>query len=188
MNEKKQKIIVQAALLFHQYGYNNVGINMILSAIGIPKGSFYHFFKSKEDLIIHVIQYHFHGSVSLFNDVMGDNRSVDGLKQFLSLYFKQLEANGYRDGCPVGNLMVEMSSISEAARQELMKWIGFLENEIAEILVLDKIVEDDEAASLASYIMSAFEGAVMQSKVRQDGKPLNEFMRYVFEYELIKKR
>lgn len=48
--DKRTKIIELCADLIHQYGYNNVGIQKIIEKADIPKGSFYHFFNSKEDL------------------------------------------------------------------------------------------------------------------------------------------
>ena len=50
--DKREKIIKISADLFHQYGYNSVGLSTILNKAEVPKGSFYHYFKSKEDLLI----------------------------------------------------------------------------------------------------------------------------------------
>ena len=57
-NNKKQIIIEKSAELFHQNGYHNTGLSLILKELNIPKGSFYNYFESKESLTVDVISWH----------------------------------------------------------------------------------------------------------------------------------
>ena len=54
-DERKNEIIETAAALFEQKGYEHCSVNDILNAIGIAKGTFYHYFKSKEEVLDAVV-------------------------------------------------------------------------------------------------------------------------------------
>lgn len=177
---KKQLIIEKAAMLIHYYGYNNLGISKILSELGIPKGTFYHFFKSKEEMLLEVIRLHRKNTEAIFTASMTEVRSLKSLKVFFNHFFDRLKEINYTHGCPIGNLMTEISDLSEDARKELMLWSNYLEDEISTLLVEELNKEKDYADTLANFIVSSFEGAVMKSKVERSGKPLENFNEYIF--------
>lgn len=173
---KKENIIKIAADLFHKYSYQSVGLSMILKEANIPKGSFYHYFKNKDDLLIEVIHYFIDETISIFNNF---SKSVDGLYGFFNAYFKRFEDIGFTRGCPIGNFALELSDVNEDARLCFKEWTTFLEKEIKMIL-LNENYESHEAKSLSSFMVSAFEGALLKAKIEKTKKPLNEFNYYIF--------
>ena len=56
--ETKAKILQQGAELVYRQGFNNTGIQEILESAGVPKGSFYFYFKSKEQFGLELIDYY----------------------------------------------------------------------------------------------------------------------------------
>lgn len=181
--DKKETIIVTAADLMHQYGYNNMGIKKILDETGIPKGSFYYYFDSKEDLGMSIIELYINETKKLFD--MFD-KNIAGLKNFFGCYFKKFEEFGYKRGCPIGNLVLEMSDINENFRLKLLEWSTFLEVGIYEILKNSYLKDNIDAKSFASFIISNFEGALLKAKLEKSLKPINEFNHYIFDV-LLKK-
>lgn len=175
---KRDEIIVIAANLIHEYGYNNIGIKKILEEANIPKGSFYYYFKSKEDLALAVIEFHIENTKAVFNQV---DRSLEGLRDFFNFFFRRLEEMEYKKGCPIGNLILELTDLKESFREKLLEWVKLLEEEITEILKISGFKEEIEPRSLASFIITSFEGAIMKAKLEKNKVPIDEFNYYVFE-------
>jgi len=176
--DKKAKILQIAANLMHQYGYNNVGIKQILDEAEIPKGSFYYYFDSKEDLGLRVIECYIRNTKEMFNNIEKD---INGLKDFFNSYFKMFEDFQYQRGCPIGNLVLELSDIKESFRLKLLEWSTFLEKEIYEILKKSNLKGKYDKKRLASFIISTFEGVLLKAKLEKNRKPLEEFNYYIFE-------
>lgn len=160
--DKREAIIFTAAGLIHQHGYNKVGIKSILDELSIPKGSFYHYFKSKEDLGVAIIDVY-------INDTKGCTLSVtqdlEGLKAFYGVFFDRLKALSLQRGCPVGNLILELSDENEVFRSKLFEWYDMLLQWTASILEAEGI---DKSLDKARALTAAFEGTMMLSKLDKD--------------------
>ena len=89
MNGKKEEIILIGAELIHEHGYHNVGIKKILDVAQIPKGSFYHYFKSKEDLALCIIDFHINRTKDMFGSI---DKTKEGLKVFFDMFFNMLRS------------------------------------------------------------------------------------------------
>ncbi|SHJ75550.1 TetR/AcrR family transcriptional regulator [Paramaledivibacter caminithermalis] len=175
---KKEMVILKAADMIHQYGYNNVGIKQILDETEIPKGSFYYYFKSKEDLGINVVDFYIKETKKLFS--MFD-KNIDGLRDFFNCYFKKFKEFGCKRGCPIGNLALELADKNENFRLKLLEWNTFLEEEIYNILKNSNLKKEFDAKSLSSFIISNFEGALLKAKLEKSLKPIDEFNYFIFE-------
>lgn len=181
---KKDKIIEIAADLIHEYGYNNIGLKRILDEAQIPKGSFYYYFDSKEDLALNVIDYHIQITKKILDQF---EKNVDGLKGFFNFYFEKFYELGYKRGCAIGNLIMELSDLRESFRLKLLKWSMMLESEIYEMLQNSNLDENIDKKSMSSFLVSCFEGVLLKTKVEKDSKAIKEFDYYVFKI-LLKNR
>ncbi len=179
-SNKKQKIIEKAAELIHRLGYNNLGISVLLRELGIPKGSFYYFFSSKEELLIEVIRYHLKETEKLFESVTSEGRTIDSIKSFFDIYFGMLIEMKFSFGCPVGNLMSEISDLSENARIELQLWNEYLEEQMSDILVSEKKMSKEQALGFATFILASCEGVIIRARVEKSRKALDCFNEYIF--------
>lgn len=175
---KRDEIIIIAADLIHEHGYNNIGIKKILDEANIPKGSFYHYFKSKEDLALAVIEFHIENTKIIFS---GIDRSIEGLRSFFNIFFMKLEELEYKRGCPIGNMILELSDLGESYRNKLLEWLKYLEGEIVDILENSEIKENINPRSMASFIVTSFEGAMMKTKLEKTRVAIDEFDYYIFQ-------
>lgn len=176
--DKRKYILEIAANLIHEHGYNNLGIKKILDEAKIPKGSFYHYFESKEDLALSVIDYHIEntrGFISTFE------KNLDGLRAFFNSYFKRLTDMEYKRGCAIGNLALELSDEMESARLKLLEWFSVFEDGIYEMLLNSNLEQSIDERTLASFIVSAFEGVILKAKLEKNQIPIEEFEHYVFK-------
>jgi TetR/AcrR family transcriptional repressor of nem operon len=123
----KNRIIEVGAEIMHLKGFNHTGIQEILDAAGVPKGSFYNYFKSKEDFGLQVIDY-FVGYFSLFTEGIISERSLSPLekiRRILEQFISFFESKDYAYGCPVGNLSQEMGDLSPAFREKLKEALKY---------------------------------------------------------------
>ena len=171
---KREALIFTAAKLIHEKGYNNIGIKAILDEMNIPKGSFYHYFKSKEELGLSIIDLYINDTGNCLNQV---EKSIKGLNEFFNIFFNRLVELKMKSGCPVGNLILELSDESENFRLRLLEWYNKLENWTIEVLEKEKISNSHEKAKA---LISAFEGAMLLSKLDKDDVYFKVFNKYTF--------
>ncbi|MCF6138647.1 TetR/AcrR family transcriptional regulator [Pseudalkalibacillus berkeleyi] len=168
MTSKKEHIISATAELIHAKGYESTKLSDILKAADIGKGQFYHYFSSKKDLGISVVdQYVQTWEQNLIEAILqSDKPSTDKLNEMLDWAVSYHESIGEFHGCPFGNLALEMSEHDEIFRTKINalfeKWIRSLEN------VLEDIVGGEKALMQAQAIVAQLEGGILLMKNFQD--------------------
>lgn len=167
-------------------GYQGVGINEVLRTVGVPKGSFYYYFKSKEDFGVSVIQHYAACQLQLMQALLLDS-SVNARTRLMNYYSKMKEyyaQDGFSTGCLVINLGGEISSFSEplakAIRKATVAFYELITDCIREGKRRDDIDLDEESATIAAFVNNAWEGAVMKMQIEKSPAPLDNFMDYIF--------
>jgi len=183
-----EEIIRKGAELIHAQGFNATGIQQILQAVGIPKGSFYFYFKSKEDFGLEIIDY-FNAMISgIFTRYLSDKKipPLKRLEKLFEYYENAFQKNGAALGCPIGNLSLELADTNERLRVHLGIVIETL---IAQIeLCLQEAKRDKSlpaslnTADTARFIFHGFEGAVLHMKVVKSIEPFRAFRSYLSGY------
>lgn len=172
---KKEAIILTAARLIHEHGYNHVGIKSILDELNIPKGSFYYYFKSKEDLGIAIIELYINDTSDCLDHC---EKNLKGLKDFFNIFFNRLIELSLKRGCPVGNLILELADENELFRNKLMEWYSVVTTWIKQILTSENINDPEEKAKA---LFAAFEGTMLVSKLEKDKIHFEIFNNYTFD-------
>ncbi len=182
----KDRILTVGAEIVYRKGYNNTGIQEILKAAGVPKGSFYFYFPSKDkfgaELVNHIAQ-----SFASVSEKTLRNHSLqphERLEKFFDHFITVLKGTGCSGGCPIGNLAQEMGDLSEGMRVNLFNSIDKLED-----LILKSIEELDvsppfftglDKREVAAFILNYWQGAVLRAKVSKSIEPLNQFKKIIF--------
>ena len=187
-SRKKIELLEKGANIIHQKGFNNTGINEILEAARVPKGSFYFYFKSKEDFGLQLIDFFMSGN---FMAAADHHISVPGIpylvkfRNFFDGFLEYFEKNDYVGGCPVGNFALEMSDLNENFRVKIKQALADMTNKV--ILFLEKAKENGElppgfdTEANAEFILNSWEGVLMRLKVEKSSKPMHQFYQIVFE-------
>lgn len=184
----KHDIVAISAGLMHLKGFNNTGIQEILQKANIPKGSFYHYFKSKEDLGLQVIDYYTEIITSIFKQYLQDNtvlplERLDNLITFYTQHFKKMK---YKLGCPLGNFSLEMGDLSEEFRKKLYgsidTLISIIESCLQEAQIEGQIADTIDTRKAAEFIFQSFEGALLHMKVSKSDRPLLVYKDAVKRY------
>jgi TetR/AcrR family transcriptional regulator, transcriptional repressor for nem operon len=184
----REEIIRKGAELIHAQGFNATGLQQILQAAGIPKGSFYFYFKSKEDFGLEIIDY-FNTTINgIFKLYLGDTnippmKRMEKLFDFFEATFQKKDS---ACGCPIGNLALELADTNERLRLHLE---GAIETMIAQIELCLKEAKRDKllpaglnTADTARFIFHGFEGAVLHMKVTKNIETFRAFRSHLIGY------
>lgn len=182
----KDRIIRKGAELVYFKGFNNTGIQEILKAAEVPKGSFYFYFKNKEEFGLSLIDY-FSSSIKNIaqNQIQaGADDPIGGLRNFFVLFIGMMKKMNYTCGCPVGNMAQEMSDLSEPFRDRIKAVFSELKGMIRECIIKAKesgrLGNDIDPGQFSEFIFNSWEGALIEMKVSKGARSLDVFMDMVF--------
>ncbi|MFB4165678.1 TetR/AcrR family transcriptional regulator [Alteribacillus sp. JSM 102045] len=179
MSDKKHKIISVAAELIHSKGYEATKIRDIMAAADIGKGQFYHYFSSKKELGLAVIEHFvFTWENELIHGILGSDKSSEKkLKEMLEWAVDYHENLPNMFGCPFGNLALEMSEHDEEFRKRINnlfhQWIHCLEG------VIKELSGEQRALQKAQSLVAQIEGGILLMKNYQDIAILKEIIESI---------
>lgn len=178
----RNAILQAGTKLFIERGFTACSVQDVTDAAGVPKGSFYNHFKSKEALAAEIlIEY---GKGTTDRSIL-TNAEVPGLTR-LKKHFTALNEYFSRctDGCLVGKFMAEVSSdtphIHEALLMVLRGWSDQISSAIAAGQKQGSIRKDLEAHDLAAFLIDSYEGAILRTRVDRNPRALKYFVKVVF--------
>ena len=167
-------------------GYNHTGIKEVLKVVGVPKGSFYHFFDSKEEFGLAIIDYDSQMHDLVVEKYLKDTdlSPLNRLKQYFTFKLEEFESLQYREGCLFGNLSQEMSDQSEQFRERLevatQRWREQFADCIEAAQSVGEISKEQSAQDLAEFCLNSWEGALLQMKVTKSDAPLKNYIQFMF--------
>ncbi|WP_285349496.1 TetR/AcrR family transcriptional regulator [Pseudomonas sp. ME-P-057] len=172
--------------MFSRRGYHATAVKDITSAAGVPKGSFYNHFASKEDLALHTLECYWAYALEGLKML---SRPAEPAKTRLLNYFEALnsyaEKHRYKTGCMVGNLATEMSEHSEKIRAKVSQvfdvWTTSLEACIRQGQADRSITNIMDSDKLAAFLLNSWEGSVLRAKADRSGRPLNVFAEFLIQ-------
>lgn len=186
-NETRERIIREGARLIHRKGFNNTGIQEILDAAGVPKGSFYFYFKNKEDFGLAVIDHVGERLVSAVTASLLDESltPLERLDRLFDRNRRNFERMNFRYGCPIGNMMQEMADLKESFRERIDKvyerLCGCYEACLREGQKRGEIPSSLDAGETAQFLLNSLEGSIMHMKLTKSGRPLDVCRRMINE-------
>ncbi len=180
----KEQIVTTSLNLLHSKGFNATSVQDITDAAGVPKGSFYNHFSSKEALGLEVLQRYTEGVADMA--AVLKERSL-APRARIQQYFERMiagnAANAFNFGCMLGNFSTELSNqipaMRSAMREAFSLSTGALAAAIAEGQQDGSIQADAPAEELAGFVTDAWQGAVLRAKAEQSRVPLERFVRVV---------
>jgi TetR/AcrR family transcriptional repressor of nem operon len=181
--DTRQRLLNSARDLLHSRSYGHVGVKEICDMAGVQKGSFYHFFPSKQELTLAVLDEFF---LIMKEDVFARafrpelapmQRLAVLMENTYALQKTIKEQSGKTLGCPYGNIALELSTQDEPIRQRIASL--FQQMEAALQTTLDEAVSKGEiapcnTAATASAMFSYMEGLMLLAKTRNDPEVIRE--------------
>ncbi|MGP7818645.1 TetR/AcrR family transcriptional regulator [Niallia sp. 01092] len=164
---KKQEIILSAQHIIHSKGYQATSISDILSAANIGKGQFYHYFSSKHDLGLAVIdQLIQERDLKLIEKILKTAEDPKAkLNKMLDWIFECHTEKENKPGCPIGNLAIEMSEHDESYRLKIQQYFDRWAEAIAENLEeINNLDPTFHAKKDAETMIAMIEGGILLMK------------------------
>lgn len=187
----KKNLISAGMSMLHRMGYSATGIKDIVEEAGVPKGSFYNHFESKESFAEEIVNNYFEQALPQLKQQLEDpNLSpLDRLKVYFNKRKESFLESGFSQGCLLGNFSLEVADHSERIRLRiafhLSTWTQLLEECITEAQESGEIRSTLPAALLAGFVLNSWEGALVRMRAEKNDAALNEFMEVVFKTVLV---
>jgi len=183
----RDRLLKDGVASFLVQGYHGTGIKQVLDQAKVPKGSFYNYFRSKEDFGAAVIQ-HYAACFGqkMTNSMAGAPDPVTGLRSFFETLMGEFEASDYVGGCLIANLGGELEGSDicrEALSSAFRDWRRTTEDALREGQDLGLVRRDVDAGELADLLIEAWEGAVIRMKLERSLSPLRRVVaRLIDDY------
>jgi TetR/AcrR family transcriptional repressor of nem operon len=185
----KEQIVSTSLNLLHSKGFNATSVQDITDAAGVPKGSFYNHFTSKEALGLEVLQRYVE-AVATLSAVLQERAlpPLQRLEKFFEGMIAANAANDFHSGCLLGNFSTELSNQIPAMRAAMCNAFGAASGALAAVIAEGQqdgsIGAKVPAADLAAFVNDAWQGAVLRTKAEQSREPLERFAHVVMHHLL----
>jgi TetR/AcrR family transcriptional regulator, transcriptional repressor for nem operon len=185
-SDARDKILATARTLIEQRGYAALGVAEICAAAGVPKGSFYHFFESKQTLALTVIDEHWTAQRRQWTELLGSDRPPLHRLRDLFEATETVQRIGQQDngtvvGCLFGNLALELSNQAEDVQHRLQEifeaQIDLIEQVVAEARERGDTAATVDTRDAARSIVAQLEGQVLFAKLLNDPGQLEAMWR-----------
>lgn len=189
-NDTKERILDAAVGIVLEKGFSGVGINEILKAVKVPKGSFYHWFTSKEQFGVELLRY-FGRQALAYSRKWLDKKEMlpnayERLIAFHEAKVSSMIEHDCQQVCLVGKLSAEVSSWSEPMRHQVAENTGEL------IVLLRQVIEEGQAqgsirasldaAQAAGVIHDVWQGAYLRSTTQVQAQPARDALAFIKTY------
>ena len=178
MGESTREALIQAARdLFWKKGYRATSVAEILERAGAHSGSLYHYFPTKQDLLVAVLDWY---TENLEAEIVGPARRrtddpIETIFAILDGYRQALLATGLTFGCPIGNLALELHEPDPPVRERLAEnfagWAEAVEACLEE--AGERLPADLDRESLSRFVLTTMEGGVMQARTHRSIEPVD---------------
>ncbi len=180
----REKIVEAGTATLHRVGFHGCSVEDITSAAGVPKGSFYNHFESKEALLLVALDRYVelgpHGTLT--NKSLGP---IKRLRRYFELLAADFIASDYQRGCMIGNTASELADHSPQVQEKLAAlfsgWAETVASVIKEGQSAREIGSTLDAKTLAGFLLSAWEGTLLRVRATRDPALLKQFQRATFD-------
>jgi TetR/AcrR family transcriptional repressor of nem operon len=179
----REKLVAAAAERFHALGYNACGVQEIVDSAGVPKGSFYNYFKAKELLAREVLNNYWAGAGM---EILADKSiaPLERLRRHFQHIVSRYKKFGFENGCLVPKFMHEVSDSTPLLRTDLRRQVARWTALIAEAIragQADRTISNSiDAETTARFLIESWGGATGAMKLAASRAPIDDFFSVAF--------
>lgn len=186
----RERIINAAEEIMLERSFHSVGLKQILDAAEVPKGSFYHYFSSKEQFGAEMLKDYMAESTAIKRQALSlENSEKDPVKRLFNMLdaaVTNLDSAIIKFPCLAMKLASEVANLSDPMREELAKgfqeWIDLFTDLFEEAKEKGLLKESMNSASEAQFIHDVMTGSVHRSVINRSAEPVRN------DVEIIKDR
>ena len=179
--EVRRRLLESGLTLIGKQGFAGSGVADITTAAGVPKGSFYQYFDSKQSYAIELLDDYWSAVEEKHTKVLLDDRyaPLDRIARHFHSIGQDHKQQKYVLGCLIGNLGVELAGAGEDAqtklRQIVKRWATLLSDCLKQAQAAGDLDRKADVEELAAALIESWEGAVMRSKIERSGAAFKRF-------------
>lgn len=184
--DTRAKLIRCGMELLTVQGFHSMGIEEVLSRAGVPKGSFYYYFSSKQsfgEMVIDAYAAYFNRKLDRILTDIGTS-PIARLKAFVTEASAAMGRYAFQRGCLIGNMGQELGGLNDAFRGRLesvlQSWQTRVAICLAEARQAGEINADQDVHALAEFFWIGWEGAILRAKLTRSTAPLERFAQIFF--------
>jgi TetR/AcrR family transcriptional repressor of nem operon len=182
--DKRDLILTKGAEVMTRRGYHGAGVQEIVQAAGVPKGSFYHYFASKEEFALQALQQVYGPRLQRYAQAL-ENATLSPRARIIGYYGELVEHFACQEKleyhCFIGSLSFEMAELSPALAAEvdaiLQRSADILRACLEQAKSAGELAVDEDCGNLASFVTCAWQGALTRLKVSNNTRALADFMQ-----------
>jgi TetR/AcrR family transcriptional regulator, transcriptional repressor for nem operon len=179
----REQIVIAGLAELHARGYSACSVEDITKAAGVPKGSFYNHFGSKEEFAAEAVRRYF--EVTGWPSVFDEEPAIARLRAGFEALYAALRDRTFSQGCMWGNLANEIADNSDAVRGEIARgldrWSEIITDLVAEAQRNGETSAAGDPGQLGRFIVNSWEGAVTRSRVVRSEQPFRDFFVMIFD-------
>lgn len=181
----KERILSAAEEIMLTKSFCSVGLNQILTAVQVPKGSFYHYFQSKEQFGVELLRHYIGEHTARLKRILLSS-DLDPMKR-LQAYFdgaiSQMLEGECKQCCLVAKLGSEVSTFSEPMREVLAEgmreWRTVYEQVLCEGQKAGVVRQDLNVPDAAAFLQDAWQGAMNRAQIERTVSPLQSAAEFI---------
>ncbi len=177
-SDAKERLIETAVGLIRSRSYSTVSVDDLCRHAGVRKGSFYHFFPAKRDLALAALDSWWETSQrevlhpAFQPDLPPLQRIERAFQRATAQHARMVERTGQVQGCPLGNMALELAAQDEVMRERLDTYFGYIRTYFAEALAEaaqhGALARDADVATVAQSLVAYLYGAILLAKTAND--------------------
>jgi len=168
-------------------GYYGTGLQEILDTVNIPKGSFYNYFKSKEDFGSEVIQHYIEPYIAQLTAHLqqSEGDALGALKKYYNELITEIEKAEFKGGCLLGNLMGEIGDTSEVCNKALKtavtRYRDLIQSCLSKAQQQGTVRKDKSSRDMADLLVNSWQGALLRTKIEKSSLPVKQCYQDLLE-------
>ena len=185
-HDVRERLLEAGVRIFSKSGFNGCSVQDITECAGVPKGSFYNHFDSKEALGAAALEHYWSDGACIRLDILNQPDKTPLAR--LKAYFEEVSAGvaqmDYTCGCLIGNMAAELSDHSPIISNQLSEiyksWSRRVGDCIREAQASGEVSSGADPDMLATFMLNAWEWAVLRARIEKGDNPLREFNQMLF--------
>ena len=168
----RDRLVDTAMQMLAEQGYGSTSVADLLRRAGVNAGSLYHFFPTKQALLMAVLERYRDGLYPMLIDPAWHEEPdpIERIFALLARYRWMILETECSYGCPIGSLALELHDADPAVRELLAVnfagWVGAIERCLAD--AGERLPADLDRRALAEFVLTTMEGGVMQARTHRN--------------------
>jgi TetR/AcrR family transcriptional regulator, transcriptional repressor for nem operon len=185
--DSRERLLAAGEELFGRKGFNGAGLSEVLAHAGVPKGSFYHYFGSKEEFGVAVIGRVRDGYLEQLKPILADRKltPLARLRRIFEAGREHCAAEGPERACVISKVALDAGELSESVHAAVVcafqQWAALLAQVLREAQAAGEVERRHDPDRLANVLVMLWEGAAMRMQIDRSVTPLDDMLRFVFD-------